>query len=187
MKKRYIWIIVLGAAFCLMLVLAFRAGMRFASTETPAGGKPTASSGLVRSREKVSLYFSDPEENYLTAEIREISLPGERSERAGKILEALLEGPGEPLLPAIPQGTKLLAFYLEGDLAVVDFSSELRENHPRSSHTEMLTLYAVANTLILNIPEIRSVKILVNGQEEDSLAGHVMIRYPLTANMTIVR
>jgi hypothetical protein len=31
------------------------------------------------------------------------------------------------------------------------------------------------------------VKLLIAGQEQDTLAGHIDIRHPLTANMMIVR
>jgi hypothetical protein len=43
------------------------------------------------------------------------------------------------------------------------------------------------NSLILNIPEIETVRILVEGKEEATLAGHVDLRFPFQANMLFVR
>lgn len=189
MKKRPVLVIALGGAVLMVLVLVFFAGMKFAVPDAEEQEKDPLlpSVSIQQGREKVFLYFSDPEENYLTAEIREVSLPEAGPERAKKLLEVLFAGPTDPLVSVIPQDTRLLALYFEGEIAIVDLSAEIRENHPKSSHTEMLTLSSIANTLIQNVPEIRGVKVLVNGQEEDSLAGHAMIQYPITANMTIVR
>lgn len=188
LKKKYFVPVILLLAFCAVLAIAFRLGMNFAASGVPVQAKSAVSHPLdLEGREKVFLYFSDPGERFLSVEIRELSLPKAASERAKKILAALLEGPADPLISVIPGETRLLALYIEEGVALVDFSREIRENHPKSSHAERLTLYAIANSLILNVPEIQSVKVLIHGQEEDSLAGHVMTRYPLTANMTIVQ
>jgi hypothetical protein len=45
----------------------------------------------------------------------------------------------------------------------------------------------VVNTLILNIPQIDRVKILVDGNETSTLAGHIDLQYPAKAYMLIVR
>ncbi len=50
-----------------------------------------------------------------------------------------------------------------------------------------MTIYSMVNSLILNIPEIETVRILVEGKEETTLAGHVDLRFPLRANMLFVR
>jgi hypothetical protein len=54
---------------------------------------------------------------------------------------------------------------LSDGTAVVDFSTQLRENHPGSCRREQLTLFSVVNSLILNVSEIDRVKILIDGAE----------------------
>ncbi|HPW21762.1 MAG TPA: GerMN domain-containing protein, partial [Vicinamibacterales bacterium] len=50
---------------------------------------------------------------------------------------------------------------------------------PGGSQHELLTVYAIVDTLTANLPAITSVQILVDGREVDSLAGHVDLRRPL--------
>jgi hypothetical protein len=45
----------------------------------------------------------------------------------------------------------------------------------------------MVNTLALNIPEIEAVKILIEGREAKTLAGHIDIRRPFRANMLMIK
>jgi hypothetical protein len=47
------------------------------------------------------------------------------------------------------------------------------------SADELLTVYAIVDSLTANVPQIRRVGLLVGGRERDTLAGHVDIRRPL--------
>ena len=87
-----------------------------------------------------------------------------------------------------PRGHVLRGFYiLQNHTAYVDLSREIRDHHPGGAKSELMTIYSMVNSLILNIPEIETVKILVEGKEETTLAGHVDLRFPLQANMLFVR
>jgi len=136
----------------------------------------------------VHLYFSDSDNSFLISEER--SLPARnRPEALGVlIVEALLEGPKQVLERTIPEGTTLRGFYiLKNRTAYVDLSREIQAGHPGGAKSELMTIYSMVNSLILNVPEIESVKILVEGKEETTLAGHVDLRFPLRANMLFVR
>ncbi len=136
----------------------------------------------------VHLYFSDSEQSVLTAEQR--SLPaGIRSAEAGvRIIQALLEGPKQRLERTIPMETRLRGFYImENRTAYVDLSSEIRDRHPGGARTELLTIYSIVNTLTMNLAEIETVKILIEGQETTTLIGHMDLRFPLRANLLYVR
>jgi len=76
---------------------------------------------------------------------------------------------------------------LQNHTAYVDLSREIRDHHPGGAKQELITIYSMVNSLILNIPEIETVKILVEGKEETTLAGHVDLRFPLQANMLFMR
>jgi spore germination protein GerM len=105
-----------------------------------------------------------------------------------RLIEDLIEGSTEGNRATIPKGTQLRAFFLLDDgMAVVDFNPQFRENHPGSCRMEQLTLFSVVNSLILNVPEIRQVKILIDGAEAQTLAGHLCLAYPLTADMLLTR
>lgn len=187
MKFPPISVLVIGSV---LLALGFWAGMWFSgSGPLVSSPTPTPLSAVKPDgeREEIYLYFSDATEEYLSAETRKMVLKGSPEERAHIIFESLAAGPaGEGITP-LPGGTALLALYMDGDMAVLDLDPAIRENHPGGSHAELHTIYALVNSLVLNVPEIRRVKILIAGQEQDTLAGHIDIRHPLTANMMIVR
>ena len=55
---------------------------------------------------------------------------------------------------------------------------ELVQNHPGGSSAEELTVFSLSNTLIANFPAIKTVKILVEGREIQSIAGHLDLTIP---------
>ena len=107
------------------------------------------------------------------------------TEQAKRIIEAALVVPPAPNLSAIPAGTKLKALYLtsKGE-AYVDLSPEVQKNHPGGTNSEMLTVYALVNTLTSNLPAITGVQLLIDGKEIDTLAGHLDLRRPIAQNLT---
>jgi spore germination protein GerM len=46
----------------------------------------------------------------------------------------------------------------------VSFSKNLVQDHPGGSASEMATVYSLTNSLTANIPEIKAVKILIEGR-----------------------
>ncbi len=134
------------------------------------------------------LYFSDRDNAYLMAENR--VLPGDEDPAAfGKtLLAALVKGPREDLTRTLPAETVVRALFVADDgTAYVDMSEEITTKHPGGCVSELMTIYSVANTLILNISEISAVKILIGGRDATTLAGHIDLRFPFQANMLMVR
>ena len=70
--------------------------------------------------------------------------------------------------------------------ATLDFSKELSENHPGGSSAELQTIFAIVNSITMNIEEITTVQILVAGELEETLAGHIIISIPLGADKKII-
>ncbi len=119
---------------------------------------------------------------------REVPYADETAEQARKLLEELLKPVEPPLSSAIPAGVTLKAVMLsdKGD-AFVDFSPEISTKHSGGSLDELLTVYAIINTLTVNLPAIARVQILVDGKEAETLAGHIDIRRPLAKNLVWTR
>jgi spore germination protein GerM len=105
-----------------------------------------------------------------------------------EIVLAQLLRPRSPYISVIPEGTRLRAFYVtdRGD-AFVDLSPEVTARHPGGSTAELLTVYALVNSVTANLPTVRRVQILVDGQEADTLAGHIDLRSPLERDASIIR
>jgi len=139
-------------------------------------------------RRRVQLYFSSIGGGHLQAEERRIEA-GDPLAAAEALLAGFLQGPeGADLVSPIPKGTRLLhLFVTEEGTAYVNFSSELSASHPGGVAAERLTLYAIVNTLILNLKEIERVQIMIEGKPQTTLAGHFDIRHPKTGDLLLVR
>jgi hypothetical protein len=107
--------------------------------------------------------------------------------RAQQILQKVLDGPTSTALnPAVPKDTKIEAIFIsDKGVAFVDFSDSISTNHPGGIVNEQATIYAIVNSLIYNLPEIKEVKILVGGTEKETLAGHILLLLPLQMDLSI--
>lgn len=136
----------------------------------------------------LTLYFSDPDSDYLREEPRTLRWKqGDVPDQMRVIVEALIKGPESDLVPTIPAEVKLRA--VEADAqgkGVVDFSSALSANHPGGSQAEVQTIYSIVNSLVLNIPSLQEVQILVEGKTLETLKGHVDLRNPLKADRSLI-
>lgn len=161
-----------------------------ADTQTGQVADNQTASSLVENR--IHLYFVDKDKPYLVSEERTIAPfkdPDANMIRVGEaILEALIQGPESDLTPTIPKGTRLNGFFITEDgNAYVDLTPDAAMKHPGGSETELLTIYSIVNSLILNVSPIKTVKILIDGEDALTLAGHIDLRLPFKANMLLVR
>lgn len=149
----------------------------------------------ILSKDNIILYFSSNNEEYLVPEFRQRSLSGPVEGQTLEVIKELIKGStiqlpdnGKGLINVIPEGVKVNGARLgEDGTLFVDFSKELKERHPGGSWAEMLTIYSIVDTIIKNFPDIKRVKILIEGEEIETLAGHIDTRLPLTENKDIVR
>jgi hypothetical protein len=136
----------------------------------------------------VSLYFADTDNAFLKSEQRNIPRTSDPAELGRTIIESLIKGPRGELVRTIPEEASLKAFYVTEDgSAFADFNAAIRDKHPGGSSSELLTVYSIVNSLVMNIPEIKRVKILIEGRESMTLAGHMDLRFPFKANSLVVR
>lgn len=141
-----------------------------------------------KKKQTVYLYFSDEKNMHLVSEDRVLFAAEDPIGIGRKIIGNLIEGPKENLVRTIPVGTKLNAMYLSnGGTAYLDFSDTIQDQHPGGSRTELLTVFSIVNSIVLNIPQVRDVKILIEGRETLTLSGHIDLTAPLTANMILIR
>lgn len=136
----------------------------------------------------VHLYFSDKENDFLIAEERTLEHPDNPAFFARNIVEALIKGPQQGLVRTIPEETAIRAIYVtQYGICYVDLTAGIVDHHPGGIKSELFTVYSIANSLVLNVPEIEAVKILVNGNESATLAGHIDLQVPVKANMLLIR
>ncbi len=125
---------------------------------------------------EVNLYFSDSQAMYLVPEKRKIP---QTPSLARQVVIELIKGPeNSNLYPTIPKETQVNEVYIADDIVYIDLSEEIFKNHPGGSSGELMTVYSIVNTLT-EITPIRGVQILVEGNEKESLVGHIDISMPL--------
>jgi len=126
-------------------------------------------------KEMVPIYWlSEENPGELAAVQTSLPLGTEPAERARVALESLITGAPTPQQRPLPLDTALLAFYLLDDgTAVADFSDALSHQLPSGIATEQLALDAITRTLHAAVPQVRRLHILIDGQEAETLAGHV--------------
>ena len=136
----------------------------------------------------VHLYFSRRNSFFLMAEQRAVLHSDDANNLADTIVNALIKGPQKGLVKTIPADTQLNALYITSDgTCYVDLSAAIRKNHPGGSKSELLTVYSMVNSLVLNVPEVQRVQILIDGNEAPTLAGHIDLQLPFKANMLLIR
>ncbi len=104
----------------------------------------------------------------------ELALSAETVQRAKQVLNMLVAGPPAPELRTLPADAALLEFYLlEDGTAIADFSGELSTGTPSGILSEQRAAESIARTLESNVPGLTRLKILIHGQEAETLAGHL--------------
>jgi hypothetical protein len=166
-----------GVLLLAVLVMGFYAGrMRGRAAQvTPAVGdtRPVAPPATGPT-EQVTLFVADDDSALLHPQAASIPLPSARQQRAEDLLRALLgiylaKGASHTLA----QGADVRAVYLvDPGLAVIDVNAAFANGHRSGVLEEELTVTSLIQTLASNIPGILRVKILVEGKERDTLAGH---------------
>jgi hypothetical protein len=106
----------------------------------------------------------------------EIDLPlsADPVERSKQLLHTLIAAPPNPGARTIPADAVLLDFYVLPDgTAIADFSDALTAEMPSGILSEEMAVDSIAQTLESNVPILRRLKIVIHGQEVDTLAGNV--------------
>jgi hypothetical protein len=184
--RRSVLVVVLATMMLVMLVIA---GFVFvprwfapATVEVPRADAKER--GEATGRIRASLYYVAENGLYLTAVAADVPFGASAAEQARALVEAQLQPAPAPLAQAIAEGTKVRQIFVAEDgTAFVDLSKDAVTNHRGGSLDELFAVYAIVNAVTVNLPAVKAVQILVEGQEVDTLAGHVDLRHPLSRNM----
>lgn len=104
----------------------------------------------------------------------DLPLSGDPVLRSKQVLNTLLAGPVDADLRTLPPDTVLLAFYLlKNGTAIADFSESLATATPSGIQSEQIAVDSITRTLEANVPQVQRLKILIHGQEVETLAGHL--------------
>jgi Sporulation and spore germination len=126
-------------------------------------------------RVKARLFWaSNADDAALTPVAVDLPLSADPVLRSKQVLNTLLAGPVDSELRTLPPDAVLLAFYLLPDgTAIADFSEALATSIPSGIVSEQLAVDSITRTLAENVPQVMRLKILIHGQEVETLAGHL--------------
>jgi hypothetical protein len=168
--------IAVGILLLAVLGMGFYAGRirgRARQPEPAADERPVAPPAQGPT-ERVTLFVANDAGGVLRAQGASIPLPSARQQRAEEVLRTLLDiylskDSPHPIAP----GSDVRAVYLvDPGVAVIDLNAAFANGHRSGVLEEELTVASLIQTLAANIPNILRVKILVEGKERDTLAGH---------------
>jgi spore germination protein GerM len=135
--------------------------------------------------EQVTLFVAHDEDGTLRAEAARIPLPSGRQQRAEELLRALLSLYLDKSSPhVLGSGADIRSVFLvDPGVAVIDVNAAFADTHRSGVLVEELTIASLIHTISVNTPGILKVKVLVDGKERDTLAGHADLTgyYDVTA------
>jgi len=133
---------------------------------------------------KAKLFWaSGADDGTVSAVVVELPLASDPVLRSKQVLNTLLAGPVDTELRTLPPDAALLAFYLLPDgTAIADFSEALATSIPSGIESEQMAVDSLTKTLQANVPQIRRLKILIHGQEVETLAGHLDLSQAFVVN-----
>lgn len=182
------------AAIAVLAVLATLAAIFFrrqspeettaeATVETEAAGDSLAEGQTV----VMDLFFPSTS-GRLRVERRELPAVAETEEQIAAAVTSLLAGPsGAGMEAPLPEGASVRKVYLAAEgVAYVDFESAESAPPASGSQREMLTVYSLVNTVLLNFEELDRVVLLWNGRQLKTFAGHVNTMRPLAVNTDLI-
>ena len=126
-------------------------------------------------REKARIFWlSATSPGTLEGNTVELNLSADPEQRAKQLITALIEKPPSQTQRTLPADASLLQFYLLSDgTAIADFSETLETEMPSGILNEEMAIDSILRTLGANLSNVYRLKILIRGQDAETLAGHL--------------
>lgn len=124
--------------------------------------------------EQVTLFVAHDEDGSLRPQGAQIPLPSGRQERAQELLRSLLAlYLDKSSTHKLASGAEVRSVFLvDPGVAVIDLNAAFADGHRSGVLVEDLTIASLIHTISANTPGILKVRILVDGKERETLAGH---------------
>lgn len=148
---------------------------------------PPAPASTGETMTRVKMYWgSKAEDGSLTPVNVDLPLSNDPALRAKQVLNTLLAGPVDPEARTLPPDAALLAFYILPDgTGIADFSEAMATSIPSGIQSEQRAVDSIARTLEADVPQVLRLKILIHGQEVDTLAGHIDLTQTFRVNTKV--
>jgi hypothetical protein len=133
------------------------------------------------------LYFPSLNDRKLVAEKRPVKWASSADDRVRQVLLALAAGSRQGLGHPLAASTNVRAVFLtlEGT-AYVDLSNDVLSSINPGIESESLSVYSMVDSITANIPSVKRVKILIQGQEVETLEGHADLTEAIVPDPTLI-
>jgi len=188
MGRRLIYTVLFLLAAVLVVYLAYEAGMQVRHRRAIQVSTEAAPVQAPEPAREVLLYFGAPDGSHLASEIRELPACREESDCLESVIDAALAGPETELMSPYPAGAKLLGVRVQDAEAIVDLNKTFFTAHPGGTRSELLSLYALADTLAVNFSYIRQIRVLAEGRPPAALKeSHLDLSQAVVADFRYTR
>lgn len=135
-----------------------------------------------------TLYFPSLNDGKIVPESRSITWAQADADRVRQVVLALAEGSHQGYGRVISPSTTVRAVYLTADgTAYLDLSNDVLNDFEPGIETETLAIYSIVNSISANIPSVKRVQFLIQGQEVETLDGNADLTAPYTPDPTRVK
>jgi hypothetical protein len=135
-----------------------------------------------------TLYFPALNEGKLMAESRSITWAQSDADRVRQVVLALAEGSHQGYGRAFAASTTVRAVFLAADgTAYIDLSNDILSDFEPGIQSETLAVYSLVNSVTVNIPSVKRVQFLIQGQEVETLDGHADLTAAFSPDPTRVK
>jgi hypothetical protein len=140
-------------------------------------------------KQKVFLYFTARDGLHLSVTTADISASAGRQQQVRQVFELLCVGPVDDgsMFPVLPPGASLTNVFLAEDGRLyLNLSLEMGAAHPGGTTGELLSVYAIVNSLSESFDWVKGVTFLQGGKPLETLAGHLNLSGKLVYNDDII-
>ncbi len=149
--------------------------------ERVSGPRREGGPGELEMVREVTLYFGSSDGASLVAEYRQVQSSRDVLENLRRVVEELISGPEGESVASIPASARLRGVFIHDRTAFVDFSQEIIRDFAGGTTAEYVLVSSLVQTVCSNFPEVDAVRILVEGEEVNTVGGHLLISRPLRA------
>lgn len=130
--------------------------------------------------QQINLFLLETDGTELIPKTVELRLYLDTTVRLQQIISALINETPPSYRNPIPRGTVLNEVYIDSQkTAYMNFSHHLASGQIGGTTAEFLTISAILKTVFDAFPnDVRHVQILIEGEEKETLSGHINISQP---------
>ena len=135
-----------------------------------------------------TLYFPALDEGKIVPETRSVTWAQADVDRVRQVVLALAEGSHQGYGRVLPASTTVRAVFMTAEgTAYLDLSNDVLSDFEPGIQSETLAIYSLVNSITSNIPSVKRIQFLIQGQEVETLDGHVDLTAAFTPDPTRIK